>query len=297
VTLDPELQRILEAMLAAEGPQAEDAPVEQVRAAHIAETEHLAGEGPEIASVRDDTVAGVPVRVYEPDGARGTVAYLHGGGWVLGNLDSVDAVCRALADAAGARVVSIDYRLAPEHPFPAAVDDATAAVGALEGDLVVAGDSAGGNLAAVVAQVMRDHGMTNLRHQALLYPATDLTMSSPSLDEHANAPVLTRRSVDAFRDHYLAPGADPRDPLVSPLWGELQGLPPALVQTADVDPIRDDGVRYAAALEAAGVPARLTNYLGMPHGFASFPGASPLGRQQRAELVTELSRALAGRLP
>ena len=156
MTLDPELQRILDAMLAAEGPPPEDVPVEQARAAHIAETEHLAGKGPEVASVRDDTVAGVPVRVYEPDGARGTVAYLHGGGWVLGNLDSVDAVCRALANEASARVVSIDYRLAPEHPFPAALDDALAAVGALDGDLVVAGDSAGGNLAAVVARRLRD---------------------------------------------------------------------------------------------------------------------------------------------
>ncbi len=117
-------------------------------------------------------------------------------------------------------------------------------------------------------------------------------MASPSLVEHAQAPVLSRRSVDAFRDHYLAPGADARDPLVSPLWGSLEGLPPALVQTADLDPIRDDGIRYAHALEAAGVRTRLTNYLGVPHGFASFPGTVPVGAMQRSELVTGLSRAL-----
>ncbi|WP_299448068.1 alpha/beta hydrolase [uncultured Phycicoccus sp.] len=263
------------------------------------------------APARDDHE--IPLRIYRPRALRDArtdvpvVLWFHGGGWVWGNLVDYDSLCTLIAARVGAVVVSVDYRMAPEHRAPrAALDcvDATTWVAA-SGDVLradtrrmaVAGDSAGGNLAAVVAQVMRDHAMTNLRHQALIYPATDLTMASPSLEEHADAPVLTRRSVDAFRDHYLSPGADPRDPLVSPLWGDLRDLPPALVQTADVDPIRDDGIRYAAALEAAGVRTRLTNYLGVPHGFASFPGASPLGRQQRAELVTELSRALTGRLP
>ena len=158
--------------------------------------------------------------------------------------------------------------------------------------MAVAGDSAGGNLAAVVAQVLRDHGDTRLRHQALIYPATDLTMASPSITEHANAPVLTARSVNAFRDHYVRPGHDLRDPLVSPLFGDLAGLPPALIQTAELDPIRDDGVRYAEALRDAGVPVRLTTYLRVPHGFASFPFATPIGRQHRLELVTELATAL-----
>lgn len=263
------------------------------------------------APARDDHE--IPLRIYRPRALRDSrtdvpvVMWFHGGGWVWGNVVDYDSLCSLIAARVGAVVVSVDYRMAPEHRAPrAALDciDATTWVAA-SGDVLradtrrmaVAGDSAGGNLAAVVAQVMRDHGMTNLRHQALIYPATDLTMGSPSLSEHAHAPLLTRRSVDAFRDHYLPPGADPSDPLVSPLWGELHGLPPALVQTADVDPIRDDGTRYAAALEAAGVPTRFTNYLGVPHGFASFPGATPLGRQQRAELVTEISRALAGRIP
>jgi acetyl esterase len=119
-------------------------------------------------------------------------------------------------------------------------------------------------------------------------------MSSPSVREHANAPILTKRSMDAFRDHYVRPGHDVRDPLLSPLFGRLDGLPPALVQTADLDPIRDDGIRYADALRAAGVPVRLTNYLRVPHGFASMPGAAPaVGRQQRWELANELRTALA----
>ena len=133
------------------------------------------GGGPAVARVRDDTAAGVPVRIYEPDNARGTVAYLHGGGWVLGNLESVDAVCRALANASGARVVSIDYRLAPEHPFPAALDDALAATAAVDAD-VVAGDSAGGNLAAVVARRLRDQ----IKLQLLIYPVTDAGVNTPS---------------------------------------------------------------------------------------------------------------------
>jgi acetyl esterase len=136
--------------------------------------------------------------------------------------------------------------------------------------------------------VLRDRGGSPLRHQALLYPATDLTMSSPSINERAGAPMLTRAAIEACVSHYLGGGTAATDPLVSPLFGELAGLPPALIQTADLDPLRDDGVRYADALRAAGVATRLTNYVRVPHGFASFPGAVPTGAQQRAELVGEL---------
>ncbi len=152
-------------MAAADGPPP---PIEDARATHLAETEQLAGRGPEVARVRDDEAGGVPVRIYEPEHADGTVAYLHGGGWVVGNLESVDAVCRALANESRARVVSIDYRLAPEHPFPAALEDALAATRATQAD-VVAGDSAGGNLAAVVARHLREQ----IRLQLLVYPVTD----------------------------------------------------------------------------------------------------------------------------
>ena len=260
------------------------------------------------APARDDHE--IPLRIYRPRGLRDSrtdvpvIMWFHGGGWVVGNVVDYDPICTFLATQVGAVVVSVDYRMAPEHRAPVAAHDcvdATTWVG-VNGDVLhadtsrmaVAGDSAGGNLAAVVAQVLRDHGDTRLRHQALVYPATDCTMSSPSLREHANAPILTRRSVDAFRDHYVRPGHDRRDPMVSPLFGRLEGLPPALVQTADLDPIRDDGIRYADALRAAGVPTRLTNYLRVPHGFASMPGAAPsVGRQHRWELVNELSSALS----
>ena len=252
----------------------------------------------------------IPLRIYRPRAlpdARTDVPVLmwfHGGGWVLGDVVGHDPLCTFLAAQVGCVVVSVDYRMAPEHRAPVAAHDcvdATTWVG-VNGDVLradtsrmaVAGDSAGGNLAAVVAQVLRDHGDTRLRHQALIYPATDLTMSSPSVREQANAPGLTKRSMDAFRDHYVAPGHDLRDPLLSPLFGRLEGLPPALVQTADRDPIRDDGIRYAHALRVAGVPVRLTNYLKVPHGFAGMPGAAPaVGRQHRWELVEELTAALS----
>jgi acetyl esterase len=256
----------------------------------------------------------IPLRIYRPRSLPDArtdvpvVMWFHGGGWVLGDVVGHDPLCTFLAAQVGCVVVSVDYRMAPEHRGPVAAQDcvdATTWVG-VNGDVLradtsrmaVAGDSAGGNLAAVVAQVLRDHGDTRLRHQALIYPATDLTMSSPSIREQPNAAGLTKRSMDAFRDHYVAPGHDLRDPLLSPLFGRLDGLPPALVQTADRDPIRDDGIRYAHALRAAGVPTRLTNYLKVPHGFASMPGAAPaVGRQHRWELVAELTSALSPTAP
>lgn len=248
----------------------------------------------------------IPLRIYRPRSLRntspGVVAWFHGGGWVLGNVVNYDPICTAIATGCGAVVVSVDYRLAPEHVAPRAIQDCidatrwvAAHAGALRADgsrLAVAGDSAGGNIAAVVAQVLRDDGSSAIRAQGLVYPATDLTRSSPSIAEHAHAGVLTRAAIDAFLEHYCPPGTDVTDPLLSPLFGNLAHLPPALVQTADLDPIRDDGSRYAAALLAAGSPAHLTNYRGVPHGFASMPGASRLGARQRRELVDFLGHHL-----
>jgi acetyl esterase/lipase len=159
------------------------------------------------------------------------------------------------------------------------------------------GDSAGGNLAAVVALMARDRNGPRIAVQGLVYPATDLTLSSPSIDENADAPVLTKADCVAFRDHYLG-GQDPRDPYVSPLFAtDHSGLPPALVQVAELDPIRDDGLRYAAALRAAGVPVRTTTYVGMPHGYLSFPGFCRSAPQAMAELCAELALHLRAEAP
>jgi acetyl esterase len=255
----------------------------------------------------------VPLRVYRPRASRGLlplIVYFHGGGWVLGSTRMYDPLCTFLARAVEAVVVSVDYRMAPEHRAPRAVHDAVDSVRWLAGHaghaghadcwgvdtsrLAVSGDSAGGNLAAVVAQVVRDEYGPTIAHQALLYPATDCTKSQPSIVEHARAPILTRAKIDVFLDHYLGPdGLATDDPLVSPLWAASHAdLPPALVQTADLDPLRDEGKLYSERLAAAGVAVRYTNYVGVPHGFASFPGATSIGQQHRAELVSELHRHL-----
>jgi acetyl esterase len=237
--------------------------VEQARAAHLAETEYLAGRGPDVARVRDTSAGGVPVRVYEPPEASGTVAYLHGGGWVMGSVDSVDAVCRALATEARAKVVSIDYRLAPEHPFPAALHDALDAVRALDGDLVIAGDSAGANLAAVVARRLRER----FKLQVLVYPVTDAGVNTPSYAEFDERHGLTAAAMRRFWNLYLN-GAEGLEPDASPLRAkDLAGVAPAYVLTASHDVLRDEGEAYAAALERASVPVTLKRVEGTIHGF------------------------------
>jgi acetyl esterase len=246
----------------------------------------------------------IPLRIYRPRAVRDTevdvpvVVFLHGGGFVRGNVVMYDPLCTFLSARVRSVVVSVDYRLAPEHPAPTAALDATDATTWIAGHgaqlradttrIGLLGDSAGGNLAAVAAQLLRDRGDSPIRHQALLYPATDMTLASPSIAANADAAMLTRASIVAFREHYAPTGSDWRSALVSPLFGDLAGLPPTLVQTADLDPLRDDGVRYAQALQAAGVPVRLTNYVRVPHGFASIPGMVPTAAQHRAEIVGEL---------
>jgi acetyl esterase len=205
------------------------------------------------------------VRSYAPEGARGTVAYFHGGGWMLGNLDSVDAVCRALAVAAGARVVSVDYRLAPEHRYPAALEDALAVTRALEAPLAVAGDSAGANLAAIVAR----HERERVGAQLLVYPVTDAGVNTPSFREFGDGFGLTAAAMRRFWDLYLD-GADGLQPDASPLRAQpddLAGLPPAYVLTAECDVLRDEGEAYAHNLRDAGVEVTLRRLPGAVHGF------------------------------
>ncbi|HEX6024605.1 MAG TPA: alpha/beta hydrolase [Solirubrobacter sp.] len=261
----------------AAGPPPHEVPVEQARAAHIAETEDLAGRGPEVDRVEDTHAGGVPVRVYEPDGARATVVYLHGGGWVMGNLDSVDAVCRRLANESHARVVSVDYRLAPEHPFPAALEDSLTAVRALDGDLVIAGDSAGGNLAAVVARKLPDR----FKLQLLVYPVIDAGLNTPSYGEFDGDYGLTAAAMRRFWSLYLN-GSSGLDPDASPLRAPART--PAYIITASHDVLRDEGEAYAAALQRAGVPVTLRRIEGTIHGF---------WRWQRTEVARQAVRDAA----
>ena len=240
----------------------------------------------------------LPARRYRPVAATADapmVVYLHGGGWVLGSPAQYDWLCTSVADDAGAVVVSVDYRKAPEHRAPASVDDAIAATAwlvdraeevAAPGPVVVAGDSAGGNLAALVAIAARDGQVARLDGQALIYPGVDLTMSFPSITELADAPILTRTDTATFKAHYLGDTADPTDPALSPWFVEdLAGVAPALVQTAEQDPLRDEGTAYAERLTEAGVPTRHTRYVGVPHGFVSLPGVCSPAHQAVAEIV------------
>ncbi len=249
----------------------------------------------------------VSVRRYETGARRRpspVVLFFHGGGWSQGNVLSYDPLCSQIAAAVDGLVLSVDYRLAPEHPFPAGVDDCFEVtrwaddhaddLGIDPSRIAVAGDSAGGNLAAVVALLARDAGGPAIALQALLYPATDATLSSPSISRNASAPILTRVDVEDFLTLYAGDAPPATDARLSPLHaGTHAGVAPALIQTAELDPLRDDGERYAAALRAAGVDVRWTDYVGAPHGFASFPGALPAGRQALAELLTALREALA----
>jgi acetyl esterase len=258
------------------------------RGVRIADRQLPVGDHPLAARVYTPTAAGnLPLPL---------VVYFHGGGWVLGHTRSYDALCSQLAARVGAVVVSVGYRLAPEHRMPTAAEDAYAAtvwlaknaaeVGADGSRLAVAGDSAGGNLAAVVPILARDRGGPSIAVQAMFYPATDGTLSSPSLAEHADGPILTLASVRAYRALYLGPDGDDRDVRISPLLADdLSGLPPALVQSAELDPLRDDGARYAAALREAGNDVRYTEYAGAPHGYLSIPGAVRGARQALAEIV------------
>jgi acetyl esterase len=214
-----------------------------------------------------------------------------------------DWLCSQVAATVGAVVVAVDYRLAPVSKFPAAVEDCYAAVvwaaanaaelGA-EGPLGVLGESAGGNLSAVVCLLARDRGGPVISHQALIYPATDMTAHGRPAEPAAALPFLSPEEMTAYRRMYLGPDGDPADPMASPLLADDHGkLPPALIQVAEHDPLRPEGVRYAAALRAAGVPVRLTTYVGMPHGFLNFPGLSRSAPQALAELCAEQAVALA----
>ncbi len=242
--------------------------------------------GPEVAHVEDRRVPGpageIPVRAYRPlgDGPFPLLVYFHGGGFVLCDLDTHDGSCRLLANAAGCAVLSVDYRLAPEAKFPAAPEDCYAAtcwaaqhaatLGADPERIAVGGDSAGGSLATVVAQLVRDRGGPGLVHQLLIYPVTDLSFETPwpSHVENAEGYFLTRAMMHWFADHYLARAEDARSPLASPLLArDLTGLPPASVITAEFDPLRDEGEAYAARLRDAGTSVALRRYDGMFHGF------------------------------
>jgi acetyl esterase len=248
----------------------------------------------------------IPVRLYIPaeKGPLPVLVYFHGGGWVLGDLESHDAVCRELANKVGCIVVAVDYRLAPEHKFPHAPEDCYAATkwavlnaASFGGDparIAVGGDSAGGNLAAVVAQMAADRGAPTLTYQLLIYPVTNYAFDTPSYRDNAEGYLLTREMMQWFWKHYLTTDEDGKNAYASPLQArELRRVAPAFVITAEFDPLRDEGEAYAARLKEAGVPVELKRYDGAIHGFFSLGHIMDQGKQVVADAAARLKAAFA----
>lgn len=281
----PQIAKALEALAKAELPPLESLTPEEARAQMEAMSKARGGEPQPIERTEDRTIPGpagdIPVRIYWPLGGapNGAVVYYHGGGHVIGSLDTHDRVARNLTAYSGALVVSVDYRMGPEDRFPAPVEDSWAALewmaeaapefGVDPSNLAVAGDSAGANLAAVVAIMARDAGAPLLKFQALIYPVADYTLSSDSYRRYgAGYGILTAEAMKWFQTYYLNSEADADDWRASPLKAEsLEGLPRALVITAECDVLHDEGAAYAEALQAAGVPCIHSNYGGMIHAF------------------------------
>ena len=285
--VDPQIQVLLN--LRAALPPLHTLSVEEARA-HMAARAIPGLRIPEVASVVNRDMQGpggsLPLRIYTPEGTGPfpLVVFFHGSGFVVCSLDTHDPMCRNLCAGAGCVVVSVDYRLAPEHKFPAAPDDSLAATrwavdnaGALNADpsrVVVAGDSAGGNLAAVTALRIRDEGGPKLAGQLLIYPVTDYyDPGTPSMTENAEGYGLTRKGMEWFWNHYLADPSQAAHPHASPIKAtDLSRLPPAYVISAEYDPLRDEAEYYADALTRAGVETKMRRWDGMNHGFFFFPG-------------------------
>lgn len=295
--LDPQAQHVLNLIAELNLPETHTVSPAEARANSKLRPRAM---GPEVAKVEDRSIAGpgpdIPVRIYTPVGAGPfpILAWFHGGGWVIGDLDSADGTARQLTVGANCVTVSVDYRLAPETKFPGAADDCYAATvwaaqhaAELNGDasrLAVGGDSAGGNLAAAVALMARDRQTPALAFQLLIYPVTDRNFATASYTDNAEGYLLSRASMEWYWNHYLSAPSDASNPYAAPLQAaDLSGLPPALVVTAEYDPLCDEGEAYGARLKAAGVPTVCTRYDGMIHGFFGMWGALNQGKQAIGE--------------
>jgi acetyl esterase len=307
--IDPQMKAILDQAAGAGGKAFHDMAPAEARQAIDTMFAAFRGQPKEVGKIEDRKIPGpggqIPVRVYTPRGTGpfGVLVFFHGGGWVIGNIETHDVLCRDLTDGAGCVTVSVDYRLAPEHKFPAAPDDCYAATKwvaenarALNIDanrIAVGGDSAGGNLAAVVSQMARDKSGPKIACQLLIYPATDCANETASQREFSkDGYILSRADMDWFYNHYLA-AKDKTNPYACPgLAKNLSGLPAAFVLTAEIDPLRDEGEAYGEALRKAGVKVKTKRYNGVCHGFVSMASALDLGKQAVAECCSELHAAI-----
>jgi acetyl esterase len=311
--LDPQARAFLDGLAAANRPPLSTLTPVEARAANAKLSAACAGTPLPLASVEDREIAGprgpIRIRIYTPEHAPAAaplpvLAYYHGGGFVIGDLAMVDETCRLLADSAGCIVVSVDYRLAPEHPFPAPRDDAYAAAAwiareaaSFGGDprrVAVGGDSAGGTLASSVALLARDRGGPRLAFQLLVYPGSDRDLERASMREFGDGYFITLDAIRWFGRMHLAGPIDPADPFVALVdVRDLSRVPPALVILAECDPLRDGGRLYAARLRDAGVPVEVIEIAGMIHGFFAFPSVFDAARRAIASAAAALRRAFA----
>ena len=305
--LDPQIVAVMETVAALGLPANHLVSPEEARANGRARPK---APGAAVAQVIDRTIPGpdgeLPVRIYTPEGAGPFpgLAWFHGGGWVVGDLDSADSAARNLCAGADCVVVSVDYRLAPETKFPGPAEDCydatqwlaanATALNVDPGRIAVGGDSAGGNLAAAVSLMSRDRGGCSLAFQLLVYPVTERDVDNGSYRDNADGYQLTRDGMIWYWDHYLADAADAANAYAAPLQAaDLSGLPPALVLTAEYDPLRDEGEAYAAALQAAGVPTECIRYDGLIHGFFGMFAAVDQARQAVAHSAAALREAFS----
>lgn len=314
MTINPDAAKVVELIIASGRPPYPTIGHVAAREIFVASRAILQPDPSPVGEVRDLAATGpagnIPLRLYrgqETNKSRPQPAliYYHGGGWVLGNLDSHDGVCRDIANAAQCTVIAVDYRLAPEAKFPAAADDAIAAAQWIHDNaadlcidrarLAVGGDSAGGNLSAVVALHARDNGGPKLKLQVLIYPSADMSSVYPSYEEFAEQLPLTRTTMDWFVDLYLnSREQDARDWRASPLHAKsLAGLPPAFIITAAMDPLRDEGEAFARALMKAGVPVEVKRFDGQIHGFLTMGRIIRDSQVAIADVATELRKAFA----
>jgi acetyl esterase len=311
VPLDPLTKAFLDQMAAVPGPKMWELAPGEAREAFNAMMQIVGPKDVPIGKVQNLTMPGpggeIALRSYTPVAAKGenlpTLVFFHGGGYVIGNLDAIDGLCRMFANDACVRIISVDYRLAPESKFPAAVDDAYAALHWIEANaanlgvdanrLAVGGDSAGGGLAAVVCQVAKERGGPKLAFQMLLFPVTQIGSETKSLREFAQGFFLERATLDWFYNHYLPADADRADPRISPLLAkDVSGLPPAYVMLGGYDPLHDEGLAYAEKLRGAGVAVTVADYPDLVHDFIYMQAVLP----QAPEAVKQAAAALKAAL-
>lgn len=305
MSLHPQVVQLLERAAKSPLPPYYEVPAHIARRIYRDTRSAVAPKAPEVAEARLLLAPGpVALRAYRPAGSKPEAAlpalvYFHGGGWVIGDLDTHDVLCRQLANGARCAVYSVDYRMGPEHPFPAAVEDCMAAtryVAERHDRVAVGGDSAGGNLAAVMALMARDAGgpafSPPISFQLLIYPATDHRLGHPSIDGNGEGYLLTKKVMQYFRGHYLPREADWLDWRASPLLAKsLAKLPPAYVLTAGFDPLRDEGKAYAERLAKEGVKTEYRNYADMVHGFVTMGRVLDTANAALADCAQALRKA------